>query len=114
MPISDNFIRHRVEVRRLLILAFGLILSSLHAFPTEKIAGISRTQADSLGRETVIYEGIPVTFNTLARHLLKQLYGHTSYRGLTAEQTIASIRLYPMEWKDEPLIRIKDKWVAGR
>ena len=114
MPISDNFIRQRVEVRRLLILAFGLILSSLHAFPTEKIAGISRAQADSLGRETVIYEGIPVTFNTLARDLLKQLYGHTSYRGLTAEQTIASIRLYPLEWKDEPLIRIKDKWVAGR
>lgn len=73
------------------------------------IAGITRQQADSLGRETVLYDGLPVTFNTLSRDLLKKIYGHETYRGLSAEQTVASLRLFPLEWKDEPLILVKDE-----
>ncbi|MDE6682684.1 MAG: hypothetical protein K2J87_04590, partial [Muribaculaceae bacterium] len=92
------------------IFAF-LLISMLYAegMAGSKIAGITRQEADSLARETVLYDGIPVTFNTLSRDLLKKVYGKETYRGLTAEQVVASIRLYPLEWKDVPLIRVKDK-----
>ncbi len=80
----------------------------------DRIAGITRAEADSLGRETVIYNGLPVTFNTLSRDLLKKVSGSVSYRGLSAEQVVSSLKLFPLEWKDEPLIIVKDKDLAQR
>lgn len=96
------------------LLSLILYLIGTLAASAERIAGISRSQADSLGRETVIYDGLPVTFNTLSRDLLKKVYGKTDYRGLSAEQVIASIRLYPVEWRNEPLIYVKDEALGER
>lgn len=78
----------------------------------EKVAGIPRETADSLGRREVVYNGSYVTFNTLARDVLTKVSGKPSYRGLTAEQVLLSFRLYPEVWKDIPIIRIKDKELA--
>lgn len=103
MRISENW----VKVRLLLFLfVFVSVVSGAEA---SRIAGITRSEADSLGRETVIYDRTPVTFNTLSRDFLKKVYGRAEYRGLSAEQVVASIRLYPLEWKNEPIILIKDK-----
>lgn len=72
------------------------------------IAGISRENADSLRTRQVVYGGRIVTFNTLARDVVTKLYGDASYRGLTPEQTLVSMKLYPEAWKSQPIIRIKD------
>lgn len=104
MRISDSLCR---LVLRLFLLLLPLVWGT--EAEASRIAGISRAEADSLGRQTVIYNGLPVTFNTLSRDLLKKVSGRVSYRGLTAEQTVASMRLFPMEWKDEPLILVKDE-----
>lgn len=74
-----------------------------------KITGVPRESADSLRTRQVVYGGRTVTFNTLSRDVVRKLYGKPSYRGLTPEQTLLSLRLYPSEWKKEPLILIKDK-----
>lgn len=77
------------------------------------VAGVPRAEADSLGRMSVVYQGRIVTFNTLARDVVEKIYGHDSYRGLTAEQTVLSMKLYPQEWKTMPLFQIKDKELAS-
>lgn len=76
------------------------------------VAGIPAETADSLGRMSVVYQGRIVTFNTLSRDVLKKLYGQESYRGLSPEQTLISMRLYPDEWKSLPILRIDDNDLA--
>ena len=105
MPISDRIYG---ILTRLVMLLLPMVGGAIPVYG-DGIAGITRQQADSLGRETVLYDGLPVTFNTLSRDLLKKIYGHETYRGLSAEQTVASLRLFPLEWKDEPLILVKDE-----
>ncbi len=73
------------------------------------IAGVPIATADSLKRNPVVYNGRIVTFNTLARDVVTKLYGKPSYRGLTPEQTLLSLRLFPDRWKNEPLLKVKDK-----
>ncbi len=109
MPIIKKI--YPSALRVVILLWIVVYATHLHG---AKIAGVTRIEADSLGRETVLYDGLPVTFNTLSRDLLKKVSGASSYRGLTAEQTVASIRLFPVEWKDEPLIFVKDKALRDR
>lgn len=73
------------------------------------IDGVPRHVADSLRSQQVVYEGRVVCFNTLARDVVTKLYGKPSFRGLTPEQTLLSVRLFPDKWKDQPLLKIKDK-----
>ena len=110
MRISDKTLS---LILRLLLLLVPMSVVTLES-EGAKIAGISRAEADSIGRETVVYDGLPVTFNTLSRDLMKKVYGKENYRGLTAEQTVASMRLFPVEWKDEPIILVKDRDLRER
>ncbi|MDE6578031.1 MAG: cytochrome c biogenesis protein CcsA [Muribaculaceae bacterium] len=91
--------------------AVAFILLSFSPLQAEvaKVAGITSEMADSLAREQVIYGGRIVTFDTQARDILRKIYGKPSYRGLSSGQTIASFMLYPAEWKNLPLIKIKEK-----
>lgn len=76
------------------------------------ICGVPRESADSMSSQQVLYNGRLVIFNTLARDVVTKIYGKPSYRGLTPEQTLLSFRLFPDKWKDQPLIRIKEKVVS--
>lgn len=86
-----------------------LVVASDFSAAGATVVGISRQTADSLSRQQVIYEGRVVTFNTLSRDILLKLYGKTSYRGLSSEQVVLSFSLYPKEWKDIPLMKIKNR-----
>lgn len=76
------------------------------------IEGISRASADSLRSRQVLYNGRIVTFNTLARDVMMKLHGSAAYRGLSPEQTLLSLKMYPDRWKEQPLILIKEKGVS--
>lgn len=76
------------------------------------IDGVPRAAADSMRHQQVVYNGRVVTFNTLSRDVLLKIYGKTSYRGLTSEQVLLSLKLFPDKWKDEPLILIKEKNIS--
>lgn len=73
------------------------------------IAGVPKATADSLSHKQVLYNGKVMTFNSLARDFVTKLNGSPEYRGLSAEQVVASMLLFPAEWSKEPIIRISDK-----
>ena len=75
------------------------------------VAGISRAEADSLRPRQVVYNGRIITFNTLSRDFLKKIHGSTSYRGLSPEQVVASWALFPEQWQNQPIIKVKEKWL---
>lgn len=76
------------------------------------IEGVARASADSLRSRQVLYNGRIVTFNTLARDVMMKLHGSANYRGLSPEQTLLSLKMYPGSWKEQPLILIKEKGVT--
>ena len=90
------------------VLVFVLGVGQVNA---ATIDGVPRETADSMRSRQVLYEGKVVTLNTLARDVVTKLYGKPAFRGLTPEQTLLSLRLFPETWKDQPLIKIKDKEV---
>lgn len=99
--------RFRSLLRNLAVISVVIIGGG--AADAASIDGVPRETADSLKSQKVLYEGRVVCFNTLARDVVTKLYGKPSFRGLTPEQTILSLRLFPESWKDQPLLKIKDK-----
>ncbi len=102
--------RFRMLLRSLVVVALLLASGGVGA-SASKIAGVPLSTADSLKTRQVVYGGRTVTFNTLSRDVVTKLYGKPSYRGLSPEQTLLSLRLYPGEWKNEPLLLVKDRRV---
>lgn len=78
------------------------------------IAGVPKATADSLSRKQVLYNGKVMTFNSLARDFVTKLNGSPEYRGLSAEQVVASMLLFPAEWSKEPIIKISDKELRAK
>lgn len=100
---------------RRLLRALGvavLLICGAGGASASTIAGVPRATADSLSARTVIYGGREVTFNTLAREVLTKIYGSPTYRGLSAEQVVLSLRLFPERWRNEPLIKVKGGTVS--
>lgn len=102
--------RFRMLLRSLAVVSLLLVSGGVGA-SASKIAGVPLSTADSLKTRQVVYGGRTVTFNTLSRDVVTKLYGKPSYRGLSPEQTLLSLRLYPGEWKNEPLLLVKDRRV---
>lgn len=75
---------------------------------------VPRDVADELGRLGVYYNDRICPLSTLARDFTTKLCGSDSYRGLTAEQTLAGWLFYYDAWKSEPMIRIKSAEVRRR
>lgn len=70
---------------------------------------LQRGLAKNFGRLYVCYNDRICPVQTLARDFCTKLYGRSSYRGLTAEQVLTGWIFYYDDWKDEPMIRIKDE-----
>lgn len=101
---------------RLVLLCVAVMLLSCMpvAAYAAGVAGIPRSHADSLAVRQVVYEGRVTTFSTVAREVMLKLYGSETYRGLSAEQAVASLILYPEEWKSLPLMKVKDSRLRQR
>lgn len=101
---------------RLVLLCVAVMLLSCMpgAAYAAGVAGIPRSHADSLAVRQVVYEGRVTTFSTVAREVMLKLYGSDTYRGLSAEQAVASLILYPDEWKSLPLMKVKDSRLRQR
>lgn len=68
---------------------------------------LSRVEADSLVRMPIVYQDRIAPFNTMAEDVVRKLYGSLDYKGLSAEQIVASFILYPKQWANEKIIMIK-------
>ena len=85
-----------------------LLLLSQNMSANRKIATINEDKAKMLRREQVIYNDRVAPFNTLARDFLIKIYRKPTYKGLSAEQVVSGWAYSPADWKDEPMIYIKN------
>lgn len=89
------------------LVAVGFVLFGLNHNTAEAARVVERAQADSMRSQLVIYNGRICPFNTPARDFTLKLTGKSTYEGLTPEQVALSWALYPEDWKDVPMIKVK-------
>ncbi len=98
--------RHPLIKKSGLLLLVSFIGAELQAGTPLPV--IRKTQADSLTRQQVVYNGRIAPLNTPARDFMQKIYGRATFRSLTPEQVICSWKLWPEEWNRVPFIRIKN------
>lgn len=70
---------------------------------------IPHDEAMTLREKAVVYNNRIAPFNTAATEFMLKLYGKSEYNSLTAEQVLGSVIVYPEEWLDEPILRIRER-----
>ena len=69
---------------------------------------LPRDVAAALGDVYILHNNRICPFQTFARQFTAKLYGKPSYKGLTAEQVASGWIFYYDNWKDEPMIKVKN------
>lgn len=82
------------------------ILSTIAACAQPKT--LPRDVANSMGNLYILHNNRICPFQTFAREFTAKLYGKTSYKGLTAEQVASGWIFYYDDWKNEPMIKVKN------
>lgn len=72
-----------------------------------KVRTVALSEADSLKSTQVMYLGRLCPLNTPARDFALKVTGSTSFGGLTPEQLMLSWALYPEDWKDVAMIKVR-------
>lgn len=72
---------------------------------------ISKESAKLLGEMQMLYRDRICPVQTFAKDFTLKLYGKPSYKSLSSEQVLAGWIFYPASWKDEPIIKVKNKVV---
>ncbi len=109
LPCIPGHIRGLVRLlkrccRRTTVIGLLLMVSSLGASGARVV---ERVQADSMRSAQVVYNNRICPLNTAARDFTLKITGRTSWHGLSPEQVILSWALYPEDWKDVAMIRVK-------
>ena len=90
----------------LCLLLFSATLSTYaHRMPRS----IPEELANEFGNLYVSYNNRICPFQTLAKDFTVKLYGKSGYKGLTCEQVLTGWMYFYSDWKDEPMIKIKNK-----
>ncbi len=69
---------------------------------------LPRDVADALGDLYILHDNRICPFQTFARQFTTKLYGKPSYKGLSAEQVAAGWIFFYDDWKNEPMIKVKN------
>ncbi len=72
---------------------------------------LPRDVAERMGDLYILHNNRICPFQTFARQFTAKLYGKTSYKGLTAEQVASGWIFYYDDWKNEPIIKVKNSKV---
>ena len=84
-----------------------LIISGISAASAQPQT-LPRHVADEMGDLYILHNNRICPFQTFARQFTAKLYGKPSYKGLTAEQVACGWIFYYDNWKDEPMIKVKN------
>ena len=106
--IKSEYIR-RVNLMLVMILSSLFSLSAKADVPQTVPSRI----AEALGSLNLYYNGRICPLQTLALDFTKKVHGKTNYKGFTAEEVLAGCFFYYDDWKEEPFIRIKSKYVQS-
>jgi ABC-type transport system involved in cytochrome c biogenesis permease subunit len=85
------------------IAAFCLVAMSANAQQV-----LQRPLAKNYGKMLVYWNGRVAPVQTMAREFCTKVYGSETYKGYSAEQVLTGWIFYYDDWKNEPLIKIKD------
>ena len=69
---------------------------------------LSRDIASEMGNLYILHNDRICPFQTFARQFTAKLYGKPSYKGLSAEQVTAGWIFFYDNWKDQPMIKVKN------
>ena len=90
--------------RKLFLLALCMIATCSAA---SAVRTVELAQADSMRSAQVVYNGRICPLNTAARQFCLKITGSASFGKLTPEQVLLSWALYPEQWKDVAMIKVK-------
>lgn len=91
-----------------LLLTATLTVSGAHTPPA-----LPKETAVNFGKLYVYYNDRICPLQTLAKEFTTKLYGQSEYKGLTSEQVLTGWLFYYGQWKQEPIILVKDKSVQN-
>jgi ABC-type transport system involved in cytochrome c biogenesis permease subunit len=77
--------------------------------PVNSPRAITPERADTLARKQVVYNGRIAPLRTLALDFCQKVTGKRSFGGLSAQQLMLSIMLYPDDWQHVRLIKVEDE-----
>ncbi|MDL2308576.1 cytochrome c biogenesis protein CcsA [Bacteroidales bacterium OttesenSCG-928-B11] len=84
-----------------LLIAGKLAMAEVQTLPKEA--------ARKFGEVQMLYHDRITPIQTFAKEFTLKLYGKPKYDGYTSEQILAGWLLFPEDWSNEPMIKIKDK-----
>ena len=90
-----------------LLLFFPSLANATPALPTSDSQTLNDSQAESLGRLWVDYQGRITPVQTLANDFTKKLTGKTHYKDISGEQVFFGWLLFPEKWQYEPMFELK-------
>ena len=93
-----------LKYRKLFLLSLLMLIANIATSATRTV---ELAQADSMRSAQVIYNGRICPLNTAARQFCLKITGSSSFGNLTPEQVLLSWALYPEEWKDVAMIKVK-------
>lgn len=91
----------------LLILYSGAVTA--RSLPT-----VNAGKAEVMARRQIVYNDRVAPFATMAHDFMLKVYGAASYHGLSAEQVVCGWMTHPEVWKNEPMIKVKDRQLQER
>lgn len=94
----------RFNAAVILTIALSMSYSTSQAI---KVRTVARSDADSMRTTQVMYLGRFCPLNTPARDFAIKVTGTTTFGGLTPEQLMLSWALYPEDWKDVAMIKVR-------
>ncbi len=100
-----SLMKHPLLKRMSILLFFIFSMDGIQA----AVPVLNRIEADSLSYIPVVYNGRIAPYSTAAHDFVTKLYGHPSYNELTPEQVMASWKLYPEQWSEERMFKVKNK-----
>lgn len=89
----------------------GLSVVTLLTFTANAEAAVtfSHKAADAFGDMLIEKDGRVCPFETVAMDFTKKLYGKPEYKGLSAEQVLTGFLFFEKEWRNEHVIRVKNR-----
>ena len=98
----------QAALKRSVALFIVMLAASTAIASDEQAPSLPRDIASEMGDLYILHNDRICPFQTFARQFTAKLYGKTSYKGLSAEQVATGWIFFYDNWKNEPMIKIKN------
>ena len=103
------WLKHPAVKKSVFLGLFFLITKGIAVAETKNT--VPKDIAEKMGEIQLLYRDRVCPLETFARDFTLKLYGKSTYKSLSSEQVVCAWLFYPEDWKDEAIIKIKDKKV---